>query len=287
MTSYYISRGKKLNDIIARRQFDPLYIWLDIAFLVFLAGLLLFKKKYTTVIVGIIFGFVYFAVDYGLFHLVFGARSISEGHSLFWVLLWMSMSYGFTNFVWIWLWISKDKRLLEWSALILSWWLCAPMIAATFGSGEYITIQRTTGSYHGYMAVILFIGYAALIAWNLFQKEKSQRVNLLWLLAIGILVQFGWEAGLLLGGIRSAGFENFSDKILTLVTNSLLETNLGMPYIYAIFLAYSKRFTETLRRRQSPLTFRMRLAENNGERVRGESVSEYLAPASEKEKGNG
>ena len=25
-------------------------------------------------------------------------------------------------------------------------------------------------------------------------------------LSIGVLVQFGWEAGLLLGGIRSAGF---------------------------------------------------------------------------------
>ena len=276
-----------MDDIIARRQFDPLYIWLDIAFLIFLAVMLLLKRKYATVIVGLIFGFVYFAVDYGIFHLVFGARSISEGHSLFWVLLWMSMSYGFTNFAWIWLWISKDKRLLEWSALILFWWLCAPMIAATFGSGNPITIQRTTGAYHGYMAIILFAGYAALIVWNLFQKDKSQRVNLLWLLAIGIFVQFGWETGLLLGGIRSAGFENFSDKLLTLVTNSLLETNLGMPYIYAIFLAWSKKFSESLHKRQTPLAFRMRLAENNGERVRGETVSEYLAPTAENKKGNG
>ena len=276
-----------MGDIIARRQFDPLYIWLDIAFLIFLAVVLLLKRKYATVIVGLIFGFVYFAVDYGIFHLVFGARSISEGHSLFWVLLWMSMSYGFTNFAWIWLWISKDKRLPEWSALILFWWLCAPMIAATFGGGDPITIQRTTGAYHGYMAVILFVGYAALIVWNLFQKDKTQRVNLLWLLAIGVLVQFGWEAGLLLGGIRSAGFENFSDKLLTLVTNSLLETNLGMPYIYAIFLAYSKKFTESLHRRQTPLTLRMRLAENNAERVRGEDVSEYLASPTKTKKENG
>ena len=88
-------------------------------FLLVLAGLLLWKKKYMTVLVGLFFGLVYFAVDYGLFHLVFHARTISEGYSLFWVLLWMSMSYGFTNFAWIWLWISKDKRLLEWSALIL------------------------------------------------------------------------------------------------------------------------------------------------------------------------
>ena len=258
-----------MEEIIARRQFDPLYIWLDIAFLLVLAGLLLWKKKYMTVLVGLFFGLVYFAVDYGLFHLVFHARSISENASLFLVLLWMSMSYGFTNFVWIWLWISKDKRLAEWSALILFWWLCAPMIAATFGRGEPIVIQRTTGAYHGYMAILLFAGYFALIVWNLAQRDKSLRANLLWLLAIGILVQFGWEAGLLLGGIRSAGFENFSDKLLTLVTNSLLETNLGLPYIYAIFLAFSARFTERLRRRAEPLSLRERLAENNAERVRG------------------
>ena len=264
-------------EIIARRQFDPLYIWLDIAFLVLFAALLIWKKKYMTVLVGIAFGFIYFAVDYGLFHLVFHARSITGG-SLFWVLLWMSMSYGFTNFVWIWLWISKDKHLLEWSLLSLFWWLCCPMLAATFRSGEnLITIQRTTGGYHGWMALILFVGYALAIAWNLFQKDKTLRVNLLWILAIGILVQFGWETGLLLGGIRSAGFENFSDKLLTLVTNSLLETNLGMPYIYAIFLAYSAKFTERLKKRDNPLSFRDRLRENNAERVRGDDVSAYLA----------
>ena len=164
-------------EIIARRQFDPLYIWLDIAFLVLFAALLIWKKKYMTVLVGIAFGFIYFAVDYGLFHLVFHARSITGG-SLFWVLLWMSMSYGFTNFVWIWLWISKDKHLLEWSLLILFWWLCCPMLAATFGSGEnLITIQRTTGGYHGWMALILFVGYALAIAWNLFQKDKTLRFS--------------------------------------------------------------------------------------------------------------
>ena len=274
-----------MDDIIARRQFDPLYMWLDIAFLAVFAALLVWKKKYTTLIVGIVFGFVYFAVDYGIFHLVFHARTISEGYSLFWVLLWMSMSYGFTNFVWIWLWISKDKRLLEWSALILFWWLCAPMLAATFGNSENpIVIQRTTGAYHGYMALILFVGYLALIVWNLAQKDKTLRVNILWLLAIGVLVQFDWEAGLLLGGIRSAGFENFADKLLTLVTNSLLETNLGMPYIYAIFLAYSKFFTERLQKRKTPLTFLERLAENNAERVRGEELSQYLGGEDTREK---
>ncbi len=258
-----------MTEIIARREFSPLYIWIDIVFLVFLLTLLILKKRYMTVVVGAFFGLMYMAVDYGIFHLVCGSRTISEGHSLFLVLLWMSISYGFTNFAWIWLWISKDKHLFEWSLLIISWWFCAPLIANTFSSGEdKIVIQRTTGAYHGYMALILITGYAVIIIYNLFQKERTKRINIPWLLAIGILVQFGWEACLLIGGIRSAGFENFSDKISTLVVNSLLETNLGMPYIYLIFIEYSRRFTERLKKRDKTLSFTECIAENNALKIK-------------------
>ena len=38
-----------MKELIARRMFTPLYIWLDIAFLIIFAGLLLYKKKYMTV----------------------------------------------------------------------------------------------------------------------------------------------------------------------------------------------------------------------------------------------
>ena len=140
-------------ETIALRQFEPLYIWLDVAFLILFAGVLLWKKKYMTVLVGFLAGILYMLVDYGIFYLVCHSRSICEGHSLFWVLLWMSMSYGFTNFAWIWLWISKDENLLEWSTLILLWWFCCPLLTQTFGGAAPIVIQRTTGAYHGYMAI--------------------------------------------------------------------------------------------------------------------------------------
>lgn len=251
-------------EIIAKRQFDLMYIWFDIAFLVLFAGLLLWQKKYATIVVGLIFGAVYMLVDYGIFHLATHSREIFNGYSMFWVLLWMSMSYGFTNFAWIWLWISKDRHLLEWSLLISFWWLCCPLLANTFSYGAApVIIQRTTNAYHGYMALILFIGYLGVIFWNLKAKSKETSVNLPRLLAIGILVQFAWELALLLGGIRSAGFESFSDKILTLVVNSLLETNLGMPYIYFIFIFFSSGFTEKLKKREHKATFLETLCENN------------------------
>lgn len=259
-----------MGEIIAQRQFAPLYIWLDIGFLLVFAALLLWKRKYMTVLVGLVFGVVYLLVDYGIFHLVCHARTISEGHSLFWVLLWMSMSYGFTNFAWIWLWLSKDRRLLEWSVLILCWWFCAPFIASTFaGDAAPIVISRTTGAYHGWMAAILFVGYLGLVVYNLAQRSRETRADIPWLLAIGVLVQFGWEAGLLLGGIRSAGLDGAGQKLMTLAVNSLLETNLGMPYMFAIYIAWSARFTERLARRPDPLGFTERVAEWNAERVRG------------------
>lgn len=259
-----------MTEIIARREFSPLYIWLDIAFLLLFAALLIWKKKYMTILVGALAGILYMIVDFGIFHLVCHSRSISDGHSLFWVLLWMSVSYGFTNFAWIWLWLSKDERLFEWSFLILLWWFACPQLSKTFtpAGTANIVIQRTTGEYHGYMAAILLFGYLALIIYDLWQKDRTARVNIPWLLAGGILVQFGWEAGLLIGGIRSAGFATLADKLRPLIVNSLLETNLGMPYIYLIFLAYTRRFTGQMKRRCTPITLTERIRENNAEKVR-------------------
>lgn len=259
-----------MAEIIAKRAFSPLYIILDSLFLFLLLALLLWKKKYMTVLVGLLAGLLYMLVDYGIFHLLCHARSISAGYSLFWVLLWMSLSYGFTNFAWIWLWISKDKQLFACSFLILCWWFVCPLLAGTFTPSGWadIVIQRTTGAYHGYMAALLFVGYLGLILYNLWQKAPEKRVNIPWLLAIGVLVQFGWEAGLLLGGIRSAGFATLADKLRPLLVNSLLETNLGMPYIYLIFVAFTRRFTEQIKPRIAKISFTARIAENNLERVK-------------------
>ena len=148
--------------------------------------------------------------------------------------------------------------------------ISAPLIANTFGGGlELIKIQRTTGSYHGYMALILFVSYAAAIVYNLIQKEKTKRFPLLWMLIIGVLVQFAWEFSLLLGGIRSAEFTSFGDKIMTLAVNSLLETNLGAVPIYCIYVLVTRRFTEDMKKREK-VSFTARLAELNALKIRGE-----------------
>lgn len=209
--------------------------------------MLIIKKKYLGLLFSLFGGILYFIVDYGIFHLALGSRAIENG-SMFWTLLWMSMSYGLTNFAIIYLFVSKDKDFLLYSLLIWIWWLVAPQINTMLeGDAVKIHISRTTGEYHGVMALFLLVGYFALIVYNLLIKEKEYKSPILKLFLIGFIVQFGWEAGLLLGGIRSTSMDSLGDKLTLLLQNSLLETNLGMPYLWLIVLSLRRVLTEDLK----------------------------------------
>ncbi len=245
-------------EIIASRDFNLAYIILDCIFLLVFALLLIIKKRYLTILFGLFGGILYFLVDYLIFHLLTHSRSI-EGGDLFWTLLWMSMSYGFTNFAWIWLALRKDKYLKEWSLLIFLWWIVCPIISLNIPS-QAIHIQRTTGKYHYVMAIILFVSYLEVIIYNLINKDKKANINIFRLFLIGVSIQLGWELALLLGGIRSNSLP-LEDKLLTLTINSLLETNLGMPIIFHIYLFISSRRNEDLSKNN--LTVKERLIELN------------------------
>ena len=218
------------------RELNLLYILLDIGFLTFLGFMLLHFKKKMAFLFGIAGAVLYFIVDYGIFYLLLGTREV-VGANTFIFLLWLSTSYGFTNFVWIWLFLDKEKRILEWSLLIVIGWIAVALVSQSFGASfPIIQISRGTGSYHGYMALILFVGYAYVIIRNL--KEEQERIPILKLLFVGILVQFSWEAVLLVSGIRPLEWN-------PLVVNSLLETNLGMPYLFFIHKTLKNRFSKT------------------------------------------
>ena len=226
-------------EVIPSRIFNLLFVYLDIIWLIALFVILLVFKKYQAIIAGIAGGIIYFLVDYGIFYLILNTRVV-EGANVMWLLLWLSISYGFTNFVWIWLWLDRDGHALGWSALIISGWLAVAFLSQNFGNsfGE-ITIYRGTGSYHGVMALLLVIGYGILLIKNLRSKEK--RINIAWILAIGILVQFSWESVLLISGIREM-------SVLPLIVNSLIETNMGLPFIFLIHRAISSKYDERLKK---------------------------------------
>ena len=232
-----------MPEVIAARIFSTLYIWLDLAWLAGFAAILLGFRRYQALLAGLAGGVIYFIVDYGVFYLALGTRTV-DGASPFWLLLWLSFSYGLTNFAWIWLLLDRDGKALEWSLLIVAAWLTVALLSRNFGSGlPAIALRRGTGSYHGVMALILFAGYGWLAVRNLRAGPAApQRVNLGRLLAVGIGVQLAWEAVLLVAGIRPGGWR-------ALLVNSLVETNLGVPYLYLIHGALTKRIGEDLRHR--------------------------------------
>ncbi len=241
-------------DIIASRDFNLTYIILDSIFLGVLLSLLLIKKRYLTLLWSIFGGILYFVVDYCFFHLISHSRSI-EGASMFWTLLWMSLSYGFTNFAWIWLALKKDKYLKEWTLLIFIWWIACPILSKMVPSQE-IHIQRSTGQYHWIMALILFVSYLGVIIYNLCVKTKEERVQIVRIFLIGVIVQLMWELALLLGGIRSSSL-TFEQKILTLTINSLLETNLGLPLMLLIYVFITSKVNEDLTKNNLSLKDRL------------------------------
>lgn len=131
-------------EVIAARTMNALYMYLDVAFLLFLGATLVYTKRYLAIIVGLLAGILYFIVDYGYFYLYLGTRSV-EGADPFCFLLWLSMSYGFTNFVWIWLWLDRDKRALEWSILIIASWFTTSLLSQSFG-GNFAPIAISRGT---------------------------------------------------------------------------------------------------------------------------------------------
>lgn len=229
--------------ITPTRNFNLLYIILDTLFIIILLGLLIYKKRNLTVLFALFGGILYTLVDFGGFYLLSHSRIVfingiqQDALNTFLVLFWMSMSYGITNFIFIWVLISKDKLAKYWLFLIIMWWLICPSIASMGGENN-ITTFRTTTSYHGIMGIILVISYLALIIYTLISGKEI--VNILYLCLIGISVQFSWEFSLLINGIRPLN----ENSLQTLIINSCLETNLGMPAIYLIYHLINKKYNE-------------------------------------------
>lgn len=248
-----------IENIIPTRNFNMAYILFDTLFLVFLVVLLCMKKKYLTLLWSLFGGILYLIVDFGIFYLITHTRVISidgitlstSGH--FFVLLWLSFSYGIPNFIFIWMALNKDKDFTLFTVLIIGWWLIVPTLSKfgdmtcftnTFLQSQIMT-QRLTKDFHWVMTVFLIVGYGALIAYYIINSDKrdfkKDIKTILFLNLIGFMCQFSWELPLLLNGIRPLN----NTSIQTLLINSVIETNSGMVYFYLFHMWLTKKVKVT------------------------------------------
>ena len=252
-----------LDNIQPTRQFSLSYIIIDSILLSVFLFLLVYKKKTVVTIWALFGGILYWIVDFGYFYLISHSREIyittaATGTILastietMLVLFWMSMSYGILDFAFIWLWLSKDKDRKEFTWLIITFWCTTPLVSSIFDNSVpdmiYFTTTRSTGKYHGIMALIMLVGYLFLIIHNLFTKGEKADIGKIFL--IGFMSQFLWEFFLLVFNIRSTIYaDDFRRQILTLLQDSLIETNLGLPYMYFINRAVLKKISEKEKRK--------------------------------------
>ena len=235
-----------MNDVIPTRDFNLAYVIADSIFIIAFVIALILTKRRITLLWSLFGGVLYWAVDFVYFYLISHSRTIYINEQLAnaWetnlVLIWMSLSYGITNFAFIWLCLSKDKYLPYWIGSIIAWWLIAPLFLNI--PSLAIKTMRTTSAYHWPMLIILLVGYIILILYDQIKNKAKWKTLplLLRLNVIGISVQLLWEAALFIGGIRPSNELSYQ----TLMVDSLIETNLGMPYIYFIYLFVSKRYQE-------------------------------------------
>jgi len=243
-----------IAQIVPTRNFNMAYIIFDCIFLTFLVVLLILKKRYLTLLWGLVGGLLYLCVDFGIFYSLSHTRRIfidnnlldASGH--FWVLLWLSLSYGIPNFVFIWMGLSKDKLFKVFTVLIVGWWFVLPTLSQ-FGLmdcfngtwfGSTIRTERDTGNFHWIMAAFLVVGYGAFIAYSVLKDRehfKEHMKTLLVLNILGIACQLSWELPLLVNGIRPMN----ETSIQTLIVNSLIETNSGMVYFYLFHMWLTKK----------------------------------------------
>ena len=246
------------------RNFSLAYVILDSIFVIAFMVLLFIQKKKMTFLFALAGGILYFLVDYLIFYVLTGSREIfylvsgAEEYQLCnsfqtaLVLFWMSMSYGIMDFAFIWLWLSKDKKALEYTGLIVIWWICCPLIADFFNnifpSVMKLQTTRSTGKYHGVMGIIMAVGYIMILVMNIINKDKKEKqIPIVRLFIIGFMAQFLWELLLFVFGIRSQTYDNDVTRIITtIMVNSLVETNLGMPYLYFIHKGLMSKFNEEL-----------------------------------------
>ena len=221
-----------VNDYLVRRSFNVLYIWIDTILLLAFVCILTRLRRWAALVVGLLGGVLYFIVDYGLFYVLLGTRTVI-GMSIVPLEFWLSFSYGITNMAWMWLWFDEPDNRWEWSIFFPTGWLTSALVSQGFGGAFHsVHIARHVSSYHGIMVVFALAGYAWLAIHNL--RHPDERYSIRSALTIGIGIQFTWEAVLMISGIRPLAWH-------PLVIDSLIETNLGAPFMLLIVNAWRVR----------------------------------------------
>jgi hypothetical protein len=213
-----------INESITRRfQID--YLLFDTVFMAVWIYLLLRRKRHEALYVGLICGLVFYAID-GIIWTATGVREyvLPAAWLKFPVDFMMDVSYGIVGFGWAWIAFERKsiRDVAFWTAALFGGWLVVPFVSKVVPliDAQVVTVRHMASRVWLHIAVVV-IGYAALLALGF----SFRRV--LYVFWLGCMLAFMMEFSLLVAGIRS-----FNLKLLAYET--LILTNMGIPYLYVI-----------------------------------------------------
>ncbi len=221
-------------DSIVTRTFGMDFIYLDLIFLSFWIGFLIYKRYWKSIIWGLVGWLVYLLTDFYIWYIVMESRTYSGPINPTLFFLWFCFSPGFAQFSYVALMLEKRK----WRDIWL--WTLMFYIGWTFVSvgsqlipwdDRIIEVARNMNEARQRLTFGLMTLGNLIIAFILYAFKKIRLQDILYLFIVGTLVEFCLEFTLTVSGIR---LEQETWSFQLMIINTLIEFNMGIVLMYLV-----------------------------------------------------
>ncbi|KAK8792044.1 hypothetical protein WA158_005421 [Blastocystis sp. Blastoise] len=180
---------------------------------------------------------VYYLVDAVFWMEILKIRIIDSSINPWLLQIWLQLGPGVIHPSWVCLMIEGTfgtKEMREkinrtfWTFFFFMVQFCPAFFQLSYHTDDLITVSRTMSSQRGFFILFGCLGYMYLC----YQRVSLR--DILKLLAIGTTAEGFFEFSLYLSGIRQ-------QSLRTVLFDSLIEFNVGMPYIVIIWILMIKR----------------------------------------------
>jgi hypothetical protein len=135
--------------------------------------------------------------------------------------------------------VNKNISRLYWTLFLYVGWIASALMSQKLPIDDRsIDIYREMAGIRPVQISIVVIGYVLLIvmkySWKSIRHLRWR--TLAYLFIVGVLVHFGMEFSLLITGVRPSG-----NLINVLLFNSLLEFNMGIPFLYMMWVFFREK----------------------------------------------
>ena len=224
------------SQIVSREVYFSV-VYFDLAAVVLWIALILINKHYRPAIFMAVGYAIYLLVDAVFWMAILKIRVIHSDISPWLIQLWLQLGPGIIHPSWVCLMLEgtfgreEDRKRINrtfWTFAFFLVQFCPVFFQQSFHTDDKIVVSRTMDSQRGFFILFGCLGYMYLC----YQKVPVKHI--LTLLLIGFTAEGFFEFSLFLSGVRQ-------ESLKTVLFDSLLEFNVGMPYIFILWIMMYKK----------------------------------------------